>query len=74
MAEDFFTRFATLVAGAAAPPVAATTGPTEAPAPAEAPAAAIPPPQPARAGLKPTVWIPLLAAVVLIILLIFGLR
>jgi uncharacterized protein len=77
MAEDFFARFAELVAAepgvsglaAPAPTEPATTAPAEAPAPTPAPAAA-----PARAGLRPTVWIPLLVAVVLIILLIFGWR
>jgi uncharacterized protein len=82
MADDFFSRFAEIVGGGAAPAVAAPTveAPAAAPAPeppqpsAAAPmaqAAAAPPPhaaEPARAGLPPAVWVVGLAVVIAVIL------
>ena len=65
MADQFFGKFAEVVGAAAAPAGAAP--------PAPAPATAAPPP-PARRGLSPVVWVSGLIAIVVILLLIFGLR
>jgi len=61
MADQFFGKFAALVGGAAAPAEAAA-------APVPAPA----PPAPAARGLPPLVWVGGLIAIVVILLLIFG--
>ena len=63
MADQFFGKFAEIVGAAAAPAEAAT--------PAAAPVTA-PPPAPAQRGLPPAVWVGGLIAIVIILLLIFG--
>ncbi len=63
MADQFFGKFAEIVTAAAAPAGAAP------PAPAPATAAA-----PAKRGLSPVVWVSALIAIIVILLLIFGLR
>jgi carbon monoxide dehydrogenase subunit G len=62
MADQFFGKFAEVVGAAAAPAGAA----------AAAPVAAPPPPAPAARGLPPLVWVGGLIAIVVILLLIFG--
>jgi len=86
MAGDFFAKFAEVVGGEAQAAAPAAPGPAAAPPPgpaiAENAAAAgakpshvvtapAPPPAPARGGLSPMVWVPVLAAVVLILLYAF---
>jgi carbon monoxide dehydrogenase subunit G len=66
MADQFFGKFAEIVGAAAAPAEAAAT--PVAPAPVAAP----PPPAPAQRGLPPLVWVGGLIAIVIILLLIFG--
>jgi len=64
-ADQFFSKFAEIVSAAAAPAAAAA----EAAVPV--PAAATPP---AKRGLSPVVWVSGLIAIIVILLLIFGLR
>ena len=64
MADQFFGKFAEIVTAAAAPAAAAQAAPV--PAPAAAP--------PAGRGLSPVVWVAGLIAIIIILLLIFGLR
>jgi hypothetical protein len=59
MADQFFGKFAAIVGAGAAPAEAA-------------PVAAPPPPAPAQRGLPPLVWVGGLIAIVIILLLIFG--
>jgi uncharacterized protein len=66
MADQFFGKFAEIVGAAAAPAEAAAT--PVAPAPVAAP----PPPAPAQRGLPPLVWVGGLIAIIIILLLIFG--
>ncbi|MGH6927304.1 MAG: SRPBCC family protein [Dongiaceae bacterium] len=66
MADQFFGKFAEIVAASAAPAVAA---PAEA---ASTPVAAAPAAAPAQRGLPPVVWVGGLIAVVIVLLLIFG--
>jgi len=67
MADQFFGKFAEIVAASAAPAgVAAEAAPA-----AAVPAAAAPP---AKRGLSPVVWVAGLIAIVVILLLIFGWR
>jgi carbon monoxide dehydrogenase subunit G len=61
-ADQFFSKFAEIVSAAAAPVAAAP--------PVGAPAA----PAPAKRGLSPVVWVSGLIAIIVILLLIFGLR
>ncbi|MGE0118643.1 MAG: carbon monoxide dehydrogenase subunit G [Dongiaceae bacterium] len=61
MADQFFGKFAEVVGAAAAPAGAAAAAPV-----------AAPPPAPAQRGLPPLVWVGGLVAVVVILLLIFG--
>jgi carbon monoxide dehydrogenase subunit G len=63
MADQFFGKFAEVVGAAAAPAGAAAAAPV---------AAAAPPPAPAQRGLPPLVWVGGLIAIVVILLLIFG--
>src|SRR5262245_57416256 len=63
MADQFFGKFAEIVSAGAAPAAAA---------PPPAPASAGPPS--AKRGLSPVVWVSGLIAIVVILLLIFGLR
>jgi hypothetical protein len=63
MADQFFGKFAEIVAASAAPTAAQA---------APAPAAVTPPP--AKRGLSPVVWVSALIAIIVILLLIFGLR
>jgi hypothetical protein len=63
-ADQFFSKFAEIVSAAPAP--AAATAETAAPVPAAAP--------PAKRGLSPVVWVSGLIAIIVILLLIFGLR
>ena len=63
-ADQFFSKFAEIVSAGAAPATAAAE--TAAPMPATAP-------QPKR-GLSPVVWVSGLIAIIVILLLIFGLR
>jgi carbon monoxide dehydrogenase subunit G len=69
MADQFFGKFAEIVGSAAAPAevAAAPVGAPPPPAPAQAPA-----PAPAQRGLPPLVWVGGLIAIVVILLLIFG--
>jgi uncharacterized protein len=62
-ADQFFSKFAEIVSAAAAPAGAAQAQP--------APAAAA---LPAKRGLSPVVWVSGLIAIIVILLLIFGLR
>ena len=62
-ADQFFSKFAEIVSAAAAP--AAATSEAAAPVPAAAPA---------KRGLSPVVWVSGLIAIIVILLLIFGLR
>jgi hypothetical protein len=64
-ADQFFSKFAEIVSAAAAP--AAAGAETAAPVPAAAPPAA-------KRGLSPVVWVAGLIAIIVILLLIFGLR
>jgi len=63
MADQFFSKFAEIVTASAAPAGAAPAAPTS--------AAAAPPP--AKRGLSPVVWVAGLIAIIVILLLIFGL-
>ncbi len=63
MADQFFGKFAEIVTAAAAPAAAAQAAP--APAPAG--------PPPAKRGLSPVIWVAGLIAIIVILLLIFGL-
>jgi len=65
MADQFFGKFAEIVAASAAPAGAVAEA-----APAPVPVAA----PPAKRGLSPVVWVAGLIAIVVILLLIFGLR
>jgi uncharacterized protein len=67
MADQFFGKFAEIVSAAAAPAGVAQA------APAPAPVAAAPPLS-AKRGLSPVVWVSALIAIIVILLLIFGLR
>src|SRR5262245_32326345 len=69
MADQFFGKFAEIVSGGAAPSAAP---PAAAAPPPTAPASAAPPA--AKRGLSPVVWVSGLIAIVVILLLIFGLR
>ncbi|MGH6945773.1 MAG: SRPBCC family protein [Kiloniellales bacterium] len=71
MADDFFARFATAVAGPAAEPAAAATEETAPGAIVEEPAPAPQMPPAVGGGLKPVVWIPALLLVLLILVLLF---
>jgi hypothetical protein len=62
-ADQFFSKFAEIVSAAAAPAAAAETA---APVPVAAPTA--------KRGLSPVVWVGGLIAIIVILLLIFGLR
>jgi len=64
MADQFFGKFAEIVAASAAPAGAEA-------APVPVPAAA---PPPAKRGLSPVVWVGGLIAIIIVLLLIFGLR
>jgi hypothetical protein len=65
MADQFFSKFAEIVAaGAPAPAAAVETAPAAVPVAAPS----------ARRGLSPVVWVAGLIAIVVILLLIFGLR
>jgi len=61
-ADQFFSKFAEIVSAAAGPAAAETAAPVPATAP------------PAKRGLPPVVWVAGLIAIVVILLLIFGLR
>jgi uncharacterized protein len=61
MADQFFGKFAEIVGAPAAPAEAAPAAPV-----------ATPPPAPAQRGLPPLVWVAGLIAIVVILLLIFG--
>ena len=63
-ADQFFSKFAEIVSAAAAPAVA--TAETAAPVSAGA--------APAKRGLSPVVWVSGLIAIIVVLLLIFGLR
>ena len=63
-ADQFFSKFAEIVSAGAAPATAAAE--TAAPMPATAP--------PPKRGLSPVVWVSGLIAIIVILLLIFGLR
>ncbi|HUL05631.1 MAG TPA: carbon monoxide dehydrogenase subunit G [Candidatus Acidoferrum sp.] len=65
MADQFFGKFAEIVAASAAP-AGAVAEAAAAPVPVAAP--------PAKRGLSPVVWVAGLIAIVVILLLIFGLR
>jgi carbon monoxide dehydrogenase subunit G len=67
MADQFFGKFAEIVAASAASAAPAGAVPA---APAVAPAA----PPPAKRGLSPVVWVSALIVIVVILLLLFGLR
>jgi carbon monoxide dehydrogenase subunit G len=60
-ADQFFSKFAEIVSAAAAPAAPAETA---APVPA----------RPAKRGLSPVVWVAGLIAIIVVLLLIFGLR
>jgi len=65
MADQFFGKFAEIVAASAAPATPAAQA-----APVPTPVA----PPPAKRGLSPMVWVAGLIAIIVILLLIFGLR
>jgi uncharacterized protein len=81
MANDFFAKFAEVVGGgapeavaaapAAMPPEVAAAPSSAGAMPSPAPRMVRPQPAPARGGLSPMVWVPALAAVVLILLYAF---
>jgi carbon monoxide dehydrogenase subunit G len=65
MADQFFGKFAEIVGAAASPAQATAT-------PEAAPAIAPHPPAPAQRGLPPALWVGGLIAIVIVLLLIFG--
>jgi carbon monoxide dehydrogenase subunit G len=70
MADEFFSQFAEIVGGGAAP--AAAEAAPAAPGEAAMPTAPPPQPQPATARLSPVVWVIGLAIVIAIILVLFA--
>jgi len=72
MAENFFAKFAEIVAAGAAPaPAPAAAAPGVAPAGAPAPAPKVAPPPAPSGRLSPLVWVAIVAAAVAIVLYFF---